>query len=66
MEAGLCVGALPVSLASEPVNAGRLERFDPGWTPQPLQFSASFLGEPRNHLLEAAAGIAQSVAELNA
>lgn len=66
VEAGLCVGALPVSLASEPVNAGRLERFDPGWTPQPLQFSASFLGEPRNHLLEAAAGIAKSVAEFSA
>ncbi len=64
VEAGLCVGALPMSLAREPVLAGRLVQFDPGWTPQPLQFSASFLGEPRNHLIEAAAGIAKSVAEL--
>ena len=65
VEVGLCVGALPVSLAHERVLAGRLLEFDPGWVPQPLQFSASFLGEPRNHLIEAAAGIAKSVAELN-
>lgn len=66
VEAGLCVGALPVSLADEPVKAGRLAQFDPGWTPRPLEFSASFLGEPRNHLIEAAAGIAKSVAEVSA
>lgn len=62
VEAGLCVGALPVSLADQLVAAGKLARFDPGWTPEPLQFSASFLGEPRNHLIGAAAKIARDIA----
>ena len=64
VEAGLCVGALPVSLAKDPVAAGRLSQFDPGWIPQPLQFSASYLGEPRNHLIAAAAEIAKTIADL--
>ena len=63
VEAGLCVGALPVNLAEGLVEAGKLAQFDPGWVPEPLQFSASFLGEPNNYLLSAAAEIAKESAE---
>ncbi|MEM1079282.1 MAG: LysR family transcriptional regulator [Pseudomonadota bacterium] len=66
VEAGLCVGALPVSLADPSVAAGRLVQFDPGWVPAPLRFSASYLSEPRNHLVEAAAGMARDIATENA
>jgi len=62
VEAGLCVGALPMSMAKGLVSSGKLVLFDPGWTPAPLQFSASFLGEPRNHLISAAADIAREIA----
>ncbi|WP_299664779.1 LysR family transcriptional regulator [uncultured Ruegeria sp.] len=62
VEAGLCVGALPISLAKKLVHEGKLVEFNPGWVPEPLQFSASYLGDPRNHLLEAAAGIAKETA----
>lgn len=62
VESGLCVGALPVNLAKSYVEAGKLVQFDPGWAPEPLQFSASFLGEPRNHLIGAAANTAKVVA----
>ena len=65
VEAGLCVGALPVNLAEGSVQAGKLVRFDPGWVPEPLQFSASFLGEPKNHLLGGAADIARDIAEVS-
>ncbi len=61
VEAGLCVGALPISLAKGLVKQGKLVQFDPGWSPHPLQFSASYLGEPRNHLIGAAAKIAEGV-----
>lgn len=62
VETGLCVGALPVPLVETLVAEGKLEQFDPGWVPKPLQFSASYLGEPRNHLVETAAEIAQQIA----
>jgi DNA-binding transcriptional LysR family regulator len=65
IEAGLCVGALPLSLGRPLVNSGKLEEFDPGWIPKPLQFSASYLGEPRNHLIETAAKIAEETALSN-
>ncbi len=66
VEAGLGVGALPVSLGRPLVEAGKLEVFDPGWIPKPLQFSASYLGEPRNHLIETAAKIAEDIAQNDA
>ncbi len=62
VEAGLCVGALPTSLAKALVESGKLVQFDPGWSPEPLQFSASFLAEPRNHLVASAAEIARKIA----
>jgi DNA-binding transcriptional LysR family regulator len=62
VEAGLGVGALPMSLGAAMEREGKLVRFDPGWTPKPLSFSASYLGEPRSHLIETAAKIADGIA----
>lgn len=62
VEAGLAVGALPRSLGKPLLEQGKLVEFDPGWTPSPLRFSASYIAEPRNHLIEAAARTAQEVA----
>jgi DNA-binding transcriptional LysR family regulator len=62
VEAGLGVAALPRTLGAPMVNAGRIREFDPGWVPSPLRFSASFLGEPKSHIVETAAHIAQNVA----
>lgn len=62
VEAGLAVGALPKSLGSPLVDDGKLVECDVGWTPSPLKFSASYIGEPRNHLIESAAKTAQTIA----
>ena len=62
VETGLCVGALPISVTQDMVDAGKLHAFDPGWRPEPLQFSASYLGEPKSHLFASAAKIARDVA----
>lgn len=58
VEAGLGVGALPRTLGEDLVQAGRITPFDPGWTPAPLRFTASFLGDPRSHLSAATAQLA--------
>ena len=60
--ADLGVAVLPRALGREYVAQGRIREFDPGWVPAPLRFSASYLGEPRSHLLETAADLAREVA----
>lgn len=65
VEAGLCVAALPKVLAEEYVKRGSIHEFDPGWVPNALNFTASFLGEPKSHLVETAAKIVLEVAEKN-
>ena len=62
VEADLGVAVLPRALGREHVEAGRIVEFDPGWIPSPLQFTASYLGEPRSHLIETAAKTALDVA----
>lgn len=62
VEADLGVAALPRTLGQPHVDAGRLREFDPGWAPGPLLFSASYLSEPRSHLVETAASLALEVA----
>ena len=62
VEADLGVGVLPRVLGREHVDAGRIAEFDPGWVPSPLQFTASYLGEPKSHLVETAAKTALEVA----
>ncbi|NNU81969.1 LysR family transcriptional regulator [Halovulum dunhuangense] len=62
VEAGLGVAALPRALAADPLAAGRIVEFDPGWVPSPLRFTASYLAEPRSHLVETAARLALEAA----
>lgn len=63
IEADMGVGALPRALGDEHVRAGRIREFDPGWVPAPLQFTASYLREPKSQLNETAATLALEVAQ---
>lgn len=60
--ANLGVAALPRALGGEHVAAGRIREFDPGWVPSPLNFTASYLGVPKSHIVETAANLARQVA----
>ncbi|XWN30245.1 MAG: LysR family transcriptional regulator [Devosia sp.] len=60
--AGIGVGPFPLTLATEAIAAGTIERFDPGWCPSPLVFTASFSAEPRNAIAERCAHIARTTA----
>lgn len=62
VEADLGVAALPRLLGQPYVDAGKIREFNPGWVPNPLQFSASYPGEPKSHLVETAAKLAREVA----
>lgn len=59
--AGLGVGALPLSLAAPYLAMGEIERFDPGWTPNSLEFTASYLAT-ESGIGASAAQIAQDAA----
>jgi DNA-binding transcriptional LysR family regulator len=61
--AGIAVGPYPRSLANDFLEAGQIVEFDPGYHPQPLSFTASYLSEPRSFLVENSAKIARAVAE---
>jgi DNA-binding transcriptional LysR family regulator len=61
--AGVAVGPYPRALANDFLEAGQIVEFDPGYRPQPLSFTASYLSEPRSFLIENSAKIARSVAE---
>lgn len=61
--AGIAVGAYPRALAEQHLRDGSVVPFDPGIAVSPLDFTASFLAEPRNRLVETAARMAQQVAE---
>jgi len=65
VEAGLCVAALPKILAKEFVERGSIHEFDPGWVPNALNFTASYVGDPKSHLVEKAAQIALASAYEN-
>ncbi|MDX5359942.1 MAG: LysR family transcriptional regulator [Alphaproteobacteria bacterium] len=56
--AGTGVGPFPEALARELVAAGEIEEFDPGWAMPALDFTASYLAEPRDFLAEEAADLA--------
>jgi DNA-binding transcriptional LysR family regulator len=62
VEAGLGVAALPEALGRPLVEAGRLREFDPGWHPEPLRFTASYMGAPKSHLIEVATSLALEAA----
>ncbi|MEM9147594.1 MAG: LysR family transcriptional regulator [Pseudomonadota bacterium] len=59
---GIGVGALPDVVMRAEVAAGRLRRLEPGWTPNALAFTASYVSDPPNFLTRAAATTAQEVA----
>ncbi|WP_339763806.1 LysR family transcriptional regulator [uncultured Hoeflea sp.] len=63
VEAGLGVAALPQILGRDLVARGALRTFDPGWLPSPLQFTASYLGDPKSHVVEIAAQLALATAQ---
>jgi DNA-binding transcriptional LysR family regulator len=62
VEADLGIAVLPRALGQEYVDAGRIRAFDPGWTPSPLRFTASYLAEPKSQLIATAAQTALDVA----
>lgn len=62
VEAGLGVAALPRALGQVYVDNGRIAEFDPGWHPAPLRFTASYMGEPKSHMIATAADTALRVA----
>ncbi len=60
--AGIAVGPYPRALAEDFLRSGEIVEFDPGITARPLEFTASYLSEPRSFLIETSAGIARDVA----
>jgi DNA-binding transcriptional LysR family regulator len=66
VEAGLGVAALPVCMASPFLARGTIVEFDPGWRPNPLRFTASFLSEPRRRHIQTSASMALDVATRHA
>jgi len=61
--AGIAVGPYPRVLASPHLVSEEVVEFDPGFVPSALEFTASYLGEPRSFLTEQAAEIAREVAQ---
>ncbi len=60
--AGIAVGPHPRVLAVPHLEAQEVEEFNPGFVPPPLEFTASYLAEPRSFLVETSAEIARDVA----
>ena len=59
---GIAVGPYPRALANDLLDAQQIIEFDPGIPAQPLEFTASYLSEPRSFLVENSAKIARQVA----
>ncbi len=59
---GIGIGPIPTALAQDRVTSGQLQAFDPGWTPSPLNFTASWMAEPRNSMAERCAHLAARIA----
>ena len=62
VEDDLGVAALPRAIGQDHVARGTIREFDPGWHPRPLVFTASYIAEPTNHVLEIAAAEAGKAA----
>lgn len=60
--AGIAVGPYPRALALDLLASGQIVEFDADIRPQPLEFTASYLSEPRSFLVETSANIARDVA----
>ncbi|WP_299665810.1 LysR family transcriptional regulator [uncultured Ruegeria sp.] len=59
---GIGVGLFPKQLGLKLSKQGRIAEFDPGWNLNPLKFTASYVGDPRNDLCADAAKIAAHAA----
>lgn len=59
---GIAVGPYPRALANDVLEAGQIVEFDPGIQPRALEFTASYLSEPRSFLVEKSSEIARDVA----
>lgn len=62
VSSGLGVAALPRVLAEPVEGSGSLQRFDPGWRPAPLHFTASWIADPPSHTIASAASLAEEIA----
>jgi DNA-binding transcriptional LysR family regulator len=62
VEADLGVAALPRALGREYLARGLIREFDPSWVPEPLRFTASYIGDPRSPMIETAAALARDAA----
>ncbi len=60
--AGIAVGPYPKVLAAPFIDAGDVTEFDPDLPLSPLEFTASYLAEPRSVLVETSAEMARDVA----
>ncbi|MEM7506570.1 MAG: LysR family transcriptional regulator [Pseudomonadota bacterium] len=60
--AGLGIAALPVALAGPELRTGRVICFNPGWRPDALCFTASYLADPESPFLHRIAQTARQVA----
>ncbi|OED40902.1 LysR family transcriptional regulator [Chromatiales bacterium (ex Bugula neritina AB1)] len=60
--AGLGIAALPVDLENSHLGTESVRKFSLDWTPSPLSFTASYVGDPHSFLLENAAKIALETA----
>jgi len=56
--AGIGVGIFPSVLGQRLLEAKQIAKFDPGWHPEALRFTASYIGEPRDELAAQAAKMA--------
>lgn len=63
VEAGIGVAVLPRALGSAFVERGTIREFDPGWVPGALKFTASYLADPKSHMVEIAAETALEAAK---
>ncbi|MEM6593568.1 MAG: LysR family transcriptional regulator [Pseudomonadota bacterium] len=63
ISAGIAVGPYPRVLAAPHLDAREITEFNPGFGPSALEFTASYLAEPRSFLVENAAEIARLVAQ---
>ncbi len=59
---GLAIGALPRRHRADRPGAGKIQPFDPGWQPNALHFTASWLNDQPGFVTREAAQIAQNVA----
>lgn len=60
---GIGVGVLPIRLAQRFIETNRLISFDPGWTPDDLIFTASYLNDPKDHVVSQVAKLAKKIAD---